>query len=247
MCLIVIAHALSDELPLVVAANRDEDYDRPTLAAGFWPDAPEVAGGRDARARGTWLAITRNGRFAAVTNLRGEAHAGGRSRGLLVSDFVRSTVDPASYARNVAEHAAEYAGFHLVAGVTDGTFIHLAGNVPRTIERGSVFAISNAPPSVEWEKVERAKRVVSELLALTHDPNLIIRSLMQFLSSANPTAAGEIDKQVFVSSDRYGTRSSTVIVVTGEETHFEERSYTRRGAADGGVVRFKFAPSRRSV
>jgi uncharacterized protein with NRDE domain len=237
MCLIVIAHALSNELPLVVAANRDEEYDRPTFAAGFWSDVPEVIGGRDARARGSWLAITRSGRLAAVTNLRGDARAGARSRGLLVGDFVRSRVDPQAYARNVAEHASEYAGFHLIAGVIDDTFIHLDVTA-HSIERGSIFAISNAPADVEWVKVERARRVMRELLALTSDPALITRSLLQFLSAPNPASpAEEIDKQVFVSGDRYGTRSSTVIVATPEQIHFTEQSYSRGGAADGGGVR----------
>jgi uncharacterized protein with NRDE domain len=236
MCLIVIAHALSDDLPLIVAANRDEDYDRPTLAAGFWPDAPHVIGGRDARARGSWLAITRSGRLGAVTNLRADARPSARSRGLLVSDFVRSRVDSQAYARNVAEHVSEYAGFHLIAGVIGDTFIHL-DVTPRLIEPGSVFAISNAPAEVEWEKVERARRVMRELLELTSDPGLIARSLMQFLSSPNPAAAGELDKQVFVSSEHYGTRSSTVIVATRDQIHFTERSYSRGGVADGGGVR----------
>jgi uncharacterized protein with NRDE domain len=236
MCLIVVAHALSDDLPLVVAANRDEDYERPTLAAGFWPDAPDVLGGRDARARGSWLAVTRSGRLAAVTNVQREARAGARSRGLLVSDFVRSRVDPQAYARNVAEHASEYAGFHLVAGVIGDTFIHL-DVTPHVLEPGSVFAISNAPADAEWEKVERARRVMRELLDLTSDPGLITRSLLQFLSTPNPAAAGEIERQVFVSGDRYGTRSSTVIVATSDEIHFTERSYSRGGAPDGGGVR----------
>jgi uncharacterized protein with NRDE domain len=240
MCLIVIAHALSEDLPLVVAANRDEDYDRPTLAAGFWPDAPDILGGRDARARGTWLAVSRAGRFAAVTNLRAETRPGARSRGLLVSDFVRSRVDPRSYAHNVGEHASEYAGFHLVAGVIDDTLTYV-GRTVQEIEPGSVFAISNAPAEVEWEKVDRARRVMTQLMDLTNDPNLITRSLLQFLSAPNPAAAGEIDKQVFVSSERYGTRSSTVIVATRDTVHFNERSYSRGGAADGGGVRVTFA------
>jgi hypothetical protein len=87
MCLIAIAHRAHARFPLVIAANRDEDYDRPTYDAHFWTDAPDVLGGRDALANGSWLAIARNGRFAAVTNLRG-AERKTRSRGALVADFV---------------------------------------------------------------------------------------------------------------------------------------------------------------
>src|SRR5207247_9928186 len=101
MCLIAIAHRVSKEWPLVIAANRDEQYARPTRAAHAWKENPEVIGGRDLRAGGSWLAVRRGGRFAAVTNVRGvgwEGGEGGPSRGLLVSGFVRGDELPLSYA-----------------------------------------------------------------------------------------------------------------------------------------------------
>lgn len=235
MCLIVLANNVIPDFPLVLAANRDEDYDRPTLAAGFWNDAPNVVGGRDARHRGSWLAVTRDGRVAAVTNVRGGEKADGRSRGLLVSDYVKSTVDPVTYARNLAEHAADYAGFHLVAGVIGGTFVH-SGKEVRTIAPGSIFAISNGPIDSKWEKVTQAETIVGDLLKLTTDPQLIILSLLNFLGTPSEGANG-IEGQVFVTSPRYGTRSSTVIVATADEIHFTERSYSRGGLPDGGGVR----------
>jgi uncharacterized protein with NRDE domain len=235
MCLIALAHNAHPTLPLVLAANRDEDYDRPTLAAGWWNDAPNVVGGRDARHRGSWLAVTSSGRVAAVTNVRGGENPKGRSRGLLVSDYVKSSVDPASFARNVADHAADYAGFHLVTGIIGGTFVHSGSDV-RTIAPGSIFAISNGPIDSKWEKAAQAEKVVSDLLDLTSDPQLITLSLLQFLGTPSPGAAG-IEGQVFVTSPRYGTRSSTVIVATADEIHFTERSYSRGGAPDGGTVR----------
>jgi uncharacterized protein with NRDE domain len=247
MCLIALAHHLTPGLPLVLAANRDEDYDRPTLAAGLWNDAPNVVGGRDARHRGSWLAVTREGRVAAVTNVRGGEKADGRSRGLLVSDFAKSNADAATYARSVAAHSADYAGFHLVAGVIGGTFVH-AGSDVRTIAPGSIFAISNGPIDTRWEKVAQAERILRELLDLTSDPNLITLSLLQFLGTPSEgarqrgaTLREEIEGEVFVMSDRYGTRSSTVIVATPDEIHFTERSYSRGGVPDGGGVRLTLA------
>jgi len=234
MCLIALANNAHPDLPLVLAANRDEDYDRPTLAAGFWNDAPNVVGGRDARHRGSWLAVTREGRVAAVTNVRGGEKTDGRSRGLLVSDYVKSIVDPVTYARNVTAHAGDYAGFHLVAGVIGGAFVH-AGSEVRTIAPGSIFAISNGPVDAKWEKVAQAEKVIGELLDLTSDPSLITLSLLQFLGT--PSDSPDIEGQVFVKGDRYGTRSSTVIVATADEILFTERSYSRGGVADGGGVR----------
>ncbi|HEV8434116.1 MAG TPA: NRDE family protein [Thermoanaerobaculia bacterium] len=235
MCLIALAHDAHPDLPLVLAANRDEDYDRPTLAAGFWNDAPNVVGGRDARHRGSWLAVTREGRVAAVTNVRGGENPSGRSRGLLVSDYVKSSVDPAAYARNVADHAVDYAGFHLVTGIIGGTFVH-SGKDVRTIAPGSILAISNGPIDSKWKKVAQAEKILRELLDLTSDPQLITLSLLQFLGTPAKDANG-IEGQVFVTSPRYGTRSSTVIVATADEIHFTERSYSRGGVSDGGGVR----------
>ena len=235
MCLIALAHNAHPDLPLVLAANRDEDYDRPTLAAGFWNEAPNVVGGRDARHRGSWLAASTQGRVAAVTNVRGGENPNGRSRGLLVSDYVKSSVDPAIYARNIADHAGDYAGFHLVAGIIGGTFVH-SGKEVRTIAPGSIFAISNGPIDSKWEKVAQAEKIVGDLLDLTSDPQLITLALLNFLGTPSEGANG-IEGQVFVTSPRYGTRSSTVIVATADEIHFTERSYSRGGIADGGGVR----------
>src|SRR5687767_8672745 len=102
MCLIVLAHRVAEELPLVLAANREEDHERPTIPADFWPDQPDILGGRDALLGGSWLAVTREGRFAAVTNVRGAVRSPeSRSRGDLVRDFVRGSAGPAEYADEI--------------------------------------------------------------------------------------------------------------------------------------------------
>src|SRR5438105_2701330 len=149
MCLIAIALNAS-RFRLVIAANRDEDYDRPTHPAHFWADAPEIMGGRDVLHGGSWLAITRSGRWAAVTNLRGSARdANLRSRGELVSKFVMGGEAPHQYLCSI--DIAEYAGFHLLAG--DGDVYQLSGGVVSQIGDG-VHALSNAPPGIRWPKVD---------------------------------------------------------------------------------------------
>src|SRR5688500_19001020 len=107
MCLIALAHGASDRYPLVIAANRDEDHERATREAHFWDESPDVLGGRDALHGGSWLALSRNGRFAAVTNLR-RSPARSRSRGLLVRSFVQSAITPERFAGTVFSEAAEY-------------------------------------------------------------------------------------------------------------------------------------------
>src|SRR5579859_983719 len=101
MCLIAIAHGASPKFPLVVAANRDELYARPTRPAHVWEDDPRVVGGRDLRAGGSWFAVRRGGRFAALANIRGMGREGGPSRGALVADFVRGDDAPLAYARSI--------------------------------------------------------------------------------------------------------------------------------------------------
>src|SRR3954463_9123321 len=120
MCLIAFAHRIHDGYPLVVAANRDEFYGRPTAAAAFWDDAPTILAGRDLEGMGTWIGVTRTGRFAAVTNFRDPSHmpANARSRGELVSRFLKGDMTAAHYAEETAAEASAYRGFNLL--VNDG-------------------------------------------------------------------------------------------------------------------------------
>ena len=90
MCLIFVAIDSHPKYRLIIAANRDEFYDRPTAQASFWLDAPELIAGRDLRAGGTWIGLTRTGRIAALTNYRDpkSINADSPSRGKVVSDFL---------------------------------------------------------------------------------------------------------------------------------------------------------------
>ena len=117
MCLIVFEISEDPARGLLLAANRDEYYDRPTLAAAAWEDAPEIFAGRDLVGGGTWLGISGSGRFAAVTNYRDpKAPKGSRSRGELVSGFLSSEVSIGDYLEGIASAADEYSGFNLIVG-----------------------------------------------------------------------------------------------------------------------------------
>ena len=211
MCLIAIAHRAFAQFPLVIAANRDEDYDRPSTPVGPWDDEPHVVGGRDALHGGSWLAITRSGRFAAVTNLhavpRLEHH---RSRGSLVRDFVTSHETPLDYARSIDVDA--YGGFHLLVGEAGGELVQLSGGL-QVLDPG-VHSLSNAPPGQRWPKMEAAEAFVRGWKSGAEP-------LIEFLATR--------EKNIFVASDRYGTRSSAVIIVSGDEILFAEQTYLRGG------------------
>jgi uncharacterized protein with NRDE domain len=205
MCLIAIARGASPKFPLVIAANRDELYARPTRPAHVWNDDPRIVGGRDLRAGGSWLALRRGGRFAAITNVRGIGRGeGGPSRGGLVVDFVRGEASPMEYAKSI--RGGDYAGFHLVAG--DGDVVHVSNSgVLGSID--GLFAISNAPPGEQWEKVGIARDYLAAAIERHERADDLANDLLQFLGTSR---GGPIQREVFVTSPRYGTRSSTVII-----------------------------------
>ena len=227
MCLIALAHRVSAEYPLILAANRDEDYERPSLPADFWPDAPDVFGGRDALMGGSWLAVSRSGRFAAVTNLRGaERAAHHRSRGALVRDFVTGDASPVDYATAVGERSAEYTGFHLYVGETRGDLMLVSGRAIRLSD--GIHALSNAPDGERWPKVDAA---VEEMRRQDwRHPAAAVDALMRFLQTGG---SGDPRRDVFIKGDRYGTRCSTVVVASAREILFVEQGYARGGEIDG--------------
>jgi uncharacterized protein with NRDE domain len=214
LCLIAIAVHASPRYPIVIAANRDEFYDRPTRPLHIWDDDPNIAGGRDLRAGGTWLAVTREGRFAAVTNIRGnDGPPNARSRGALVGDFVRSNIAPLVYAQSI--HPNDYAGFHLLAGDRESV-AHVSTDTPARVLDDGIFAVSNAPGSIDWPKVVLAREAMA--LALEGD---VVDDLLRFLTTPR---GGPIEEEIFVAlPDRgYGTRSSTVVVMTNDEIVVKE-------------------------
>lgn len=228
MCLIAVAHRASTRFPFVLAANRDEDYQRATHDAHSWSDAPDVVGGKDALYGGAWLAVRRGGRFAAVTNLRG-AERKARSRGMLVRDYVTSDVEPEAYAQRIAAEADQYAGFHLLAGQVEGEVMYIAPELQSPLPPG-LHAFSNAPSGEEWPKMAAAAdRLRNALEILTAEA--LMDELMRFLATPRGTASPE--SEVFIRGDRYGTRSSTVVIATPTEILFAEQSYASGGVSQG--------------
>ncbi len=124
MCLILLAYDAHPIYRLVLAANRDEFYDRPTASAGYWEDAPHILAGRDLKDGGTWLGVTRSGRIAAVTNYREPAldRPTAPSRGGLVSGFLKGEAPPEEYLGFLRREGGGYNGFNLILGNPDGLF-----------------------------------------------------------------------------------------------------------------------------
>lgn len=237
MCLIVLAYKAYADFPLVLGANRDEFLDRPAEPARFWADAPEIFAGRDKRAGGTWMGITRHGRFAAITNYREMrmAFPAGPSRGALVREALEKDIDPAG--------TGAYAGFNLIYGPLDALRYH--NNIDRRDEplQPGVHALSNHLLDSPWPKVVKSKAVLRELMGrsletITEDlfRLLVDESIApddQLPDTGLPVEMERAASSVFIRTPNYGTRCSTVLVVDAKGTAwFEERTWP-----DGGVVK----------
>lgn len=243
MCLLVLAFRQHDQLPLVVAGNRDEFHARPAQAAHWWPDRPDIVGGRDLQAGGTWLAMHRNCRFAAVTNFR-DAHrepAGLQSRGHLITGFLETDATALDYLDSIDGDA--YAGFNLL--VSDGetaAYLSNRGGGLRELPPG-VYGLSNATLDDPWTKVTRSK---SRLAGMIEAGNVNETNLLRLLADRERVSADEVETNglsfsmahaltaPFIVHPEYGTRCSTVVTIDGAgSVRFVERRFDPDGRQSG--------------
>lgn len=218
MCLIVVGWRAHSDYPLVVAANRDEFYARPTADAARWPDAPQVIGGIDLEAGGTWLGVSETGRFAAVTNVREPGMVpGARSRGALTRDFLLSSESASDYAMRI--EGSLFSGFNLL--LCDGQSLFYCSNrdgEPRALAPG-IYGLSNHLLDSPWPKLLQARQSFGE--ALQHLPAeqafFDLLADQAIVADENlPKTGVHIDWErllsaVFVKSENYGTRASTLV------------------------------------
>ena len=247
MCLVLLVHDAHSEYRLIVAANRDEFYDRPTSPATFWADAPGVLAGKDLRAGGTWFGIDRTGRFAAVTNFRqGQREpAAARSRGQLVSEYLTGAVGPWDHMTQVGHDAELYNGFNLIAGdAREVVYFSNREGVTRALPPG-VYGLSNHLLDTPWPKVTSGKAALSAL-AREAAPAELMADLLELLADREQSADSLLPEtgigpewerllsSAFVASAEYGTRSSTVVLVGRDgRVAFAERSFGVNGAPAG--------------
>lgn len=237
MCLIVVGWRAHPDFPMVVAANRDEFYARPSSLACRWTDDPRVIGGRDLEAGGTWLGITEGGRFAAVTNVREPSMPKGeRSRGELTSSFLLGSESAGEYAARIDGKA--YSGFNLLAG--DGEALWYTSNrdgAPRALPPG-VYGLSNHLLDTPWPKLVAARqRFAAALQSLpATDDFFAILADDQIVPDEDLPRTGvalEWERRlsaIFVRSENYGTRAATVLTRDSSGgIRLEERSFGPNG------------------
>lgn len=251
MCVLLFSLGQHAKYPLVVAANRDEFLARPTQAAGFWEDAPQVLAGRDLSQGGTWLGITRDGRFAAVTNFRDPPakRVDRPSRGHLVSEFLRGNDTPAAYISDLIGRVQQYNGFSLIVG--HGRAFSYYANLerePRTLSPG-LYGLSNHLLDTPWPKVVRGKQALAQIMSAEGGPDA--EQLFSILADVTPASEAELPdtdagrerelwlSPLFISGTDYGTRSSTVLWIDNGEVTFIERSF-RGGPEHYTAVEHRF-------
>lgn len=255
MCLIIVGFGVHPQWPLLVAANRDEFHARETAPSAFWEDQPGLLAGRDLVAGGTWMGITRKGRFAAVTNYRDPARTAPapRSRGELPTRFLAGTADPDDYLRELCANMQDYAGFNLLVGDSSSLWYlsNTAAARPQPLGPG-IYGLSNARLDTPWPKVEQGKALLAELLRQGTPAHSELAAVVSDKCLAEPEQLhdhglhGDMDLLLsaqFIAAGSYGTRCTTTIRAGATEISWRELSFDAEGR-ETARVRERFAPER---
>jgi uncharacterized protein with NRDE domain len=247
VCLIAFAWRSHPRCRLAVAANRDEYFGRPTAPAGFWDDHRNVLAGRDLEAGGTWLGITLDGRFAALTNYRNPADkkTGAPSRGALVADFLTGRTSAEEYVRLVEKGGADYNGFSLLVGDVGSMFFFSNRGDRATRVAPGVHGLSNHLLDTPWPKVEKAKARFAALLDGAFDSERafgLLNDTDRASGGELPSTGVSLELEERLSAIRilavggYGTRCSTALCFGQDgRIEFHERSYSEEGGVSGTV------------
>ncbi|MBA3582643.1 MAG: NRDE family protein [Gammaproteobacteria bacterium] len=254
MCLIVLALAQHPEYPLILLANRDEYYARPTAPLAWWQDHAQILAGRDLQAGGSWLGINRNGYIAALTNFREAPPLPGiHSRGKIVSDYLRNIDD----ANNIPDFInaikrSAYAGFNALYGNTAGEMYYFSNRSKEAYQKltPGVYGLSNHLLDTDWPKVRSIKQLLAqELQGTTLDESALL-NLMRDTTLANAdelpaTGVSWIQEKmlspIFIKTADYGTRSTSLLTINkAGHINFTEIEYSSLTLNSDVITRHAF-------
>lgn len=240
MCLTVFAFQTDPDYPLIFASNRDEFYDRPAQPATFWYDHPTLLAGRDLKAGGTWLGITTEHRFAAITNYRdmNSIKENAPSRGDIVADYLTSGLSAPYFLSKLKNEAHLYNGFNLLAGTSTELWYYTNEQDNIVQVKPGIHTLSNAFLNTPWPKTEKARSGFTSILQNDRDrlkPKIfeLLKDDEQFPDDRLPSTGLPPDMErlvssIFITSDNYGTRCSTLIKADpspGGKSEFTEKSF----------------------
>ncbi len=224
MCLILFAYKVHPIYPLIVAANRDEFYARPSSPAEFWEDIPQILAGRDLKEGGSWLGLTREGKFAAITNYRDPTafKTSAPSRGKLVKNYLQNSLSAAAYIKKISRQAGRYNGFNLICADHTDLFVY-SNHADRQKLTAGIYGLSNRLLDSPWPKVVRGRKALSA--AMNKRGTELEEALFALLADRkiapdNKLPSTGIGREwerllsaIFIESPDYGTRSSTVLMI----------------------------------
>lgn len=249
MCIVALAWQLIPDCPVVLLSNRDEFYAREARQLMEWPSSQIIAG-QDIQSQGTWLGITKHGKWAVITNFREgqnqQSHE--RSRGLLITDYLNSDIPPMAFAQslqNQQDATASYAGFNLIVGNCEQAVLISNRGTPPTLLPSGLYTLSNGSISDSWPKMEKLRlKVMQEFL-----PLLNYKSQKDQLSEEKIEAAWQILQNteqaedhllpqtgvpfewekalssIFIELPIYGTRVSNILLLDQKGYQFIEKTH----------------------
>lgn len=239
MCLITFSYKVHPAYKLIVAANRDEFYQRPTRKAQFWEEEqlPDVLAGKDLKANGTWMGVSKTGKWGALTNFRDPSNIkdNAPTRGDLVLDFLKSDISEQEYLQEVQKKAEEYNGFNLLIGDKDSVFHFSNENNLITEIKPGIHGVSNALLDTPWPKLDHAKKALTDVTSKEafskEDLFTILKNSEtapddKLPSTGIPYEWEKAVSSIFIKTDNYGTLCSTLLLVDYEgNAEFIERRY----------------------
>jgi uncharacterized protein with NRDE domain len=250
MCLILVVWRRHPQYPCLIAANRDEFHGRAAEPAHWWQDRPQILAGRDLVAGGTWLGITRTGRFAALTNYRSPQHrrTDVPSRGSLVTDALESQGTALDDLGGLQRAGPGYNGFNLI--FSDGQSLAVHESVPQVgrVLAPGIYGLSNHVLDTPWPKVERAKERLHALLDRNIDPSSVLELLRDDRPARDEDLPGtgmsleweRLLSSAFIRGSDYGTRCSTIIRIDQRgKVYFDEWTWDASGS-ESGRASFQF-------
>ncbi len=238
MCLIAIAAGVSEQYPLVVAANRDELHDRPAVPASWWGGSPRIFGGRDLAAGGTWLAVDEQRRFAAVTNFHDPAYVRGpdiRTRGTLVPGFLASGQDAEAFTKALSAEAHEYGPFNLLL-FDRRELVYFSNRAPGRRLNTGIHILTNTHFDADWPKIGEARDGMDAALERDDPLDALLDMLAPTAQTSRDRRQGQAlyRESLFIQDETFGTRCSTVILESADQRlTFVERRYDAAGNPTG--------------
>lgn len=242
MCLILFSYNYHPEYRLILASNRDEFYNRPTRQLSLWDTPGKILAGQDEKDHGTWLGVTPCGKIAGITNFRSPKAFKDNppSRGLLVSDYLSGDDLPLEYMNKIMAVGNSYNGFNLLAGDLNSMFYYSnMGHGVKKLKSG-IYGLSNSFLDTPWPKVQKGKTEFEKIIAGGQD--ISIEDIFLLLADKTCPSDEQLPETgmglewerilgpLFIQSEIYGTRTSTIITIDNNCTiKVVEKTFIKKG------------------